>query len=92
MAASPLHPTPDPLVSINLARRLWSWWKRVGRKIGDFQARVLLSVFYYSLFAPFAIGVRWLADPLGIKGSTTKGWQVRGADTGSPVERATRQF
>jgi hypothetical protein len=72
-----------------LLRRLWAGWKRVGRKIGDFQARVLLTLFYFVLLAPFAVVVRWKADPLGLKRGG--GWLpvVRTAD---PLERARRQF
>ena len=70
-------------------RRLWEGWKRVGRKIGDFQARVLLTFFYFVVLAPFALAVRWKADPLGLK--RDGGWHpvVR---AGTPLERARRQF
>ena len=70
-------------------RRLWQGWKRIGRKVGDFQARVLLTVFYFVMLAPFAVIVRWKADPLGLK--RTGGWHpvTPGA---APAERARRQF
>jgi hypothetical protein len=70
-------------------RRLWEGWKRVGRKIGDFQARVLLTLFYFVILAPFAVIVRFKADPLGLKRGG--GWLpvVRAAD---PLTRARRQF
>jgi hypothetical protein len=70
-------------------RRLWEGWKRVGRKIGDFQARVLLTLFYFVILAPFAVVVRFKADPLGLKRGG--GWLpvVRAAD---PLTRARRQF
>ncbi len=70
----------------------WEGWKRVGKKIGDFQARVLLSFFYYVFFAPFAIAVRWLSDPLAIKDGAPRGWQLKREGETSPTERATRQF
>ncbi len=73
-------------------RRLWEWWKRVGKRIGDFQARVLLSFFYYTVFAPFAIAVRWVSDPLAIKDGAPRGWQLKREEEASPTERATRQF
>jgi hypothetical protein len=70
-------------------RRLWEGWKRIGRKVGDFQARVLLTVFYFVMLAPFAVIVRWKADPLGLKG--TRGWHP--VAPGAPAaERARRQF
>ena len=47
-----------------LLRRAWNGWKRIAHRIADFQVRVLLTVFYYTLLAPFALGVK-LRNPLG---------------------------
>ena len=70
-------------------RRLWEGWKRWGRKMGDFQARVLLTVFYFVILAPFALVIRFTADPLGLKRGG--GWlPVTRPD--DPLERARRQF
>jgi hypothetical protein len=71
-------------------RRLWAGWKRVGRKIGDFQARVLLTLFYFVILAPFALGVRLLADPLGLK--HPGGWVPVVPKAETARERAGRQF
>jgi hypothetical protein len=71
-------------------RRLWEGWKRFGRKMGDFQARLLLTVFYFVILAPFALVIRFNADPLGLKRSDG-GWQPV-TRTGDPLERARRQF
>jgi hypothetical protein len=75
-----------------LWRRLWEWWKGTARKIGDFQARVLLVVFYFVLLAPFALLVRLTADPLALKPRTARGWQVRVEGPLPPAKRATLQF
>jgi hypothetical protein len=75
-----------------VARRLWSGWKRIGRKIGDVQARALLTLVYLTLVAPFALAVRWGADPLTLKPRTPRGWRRRAAVEGDPVARARRQF
>lgn len=72
--------------------RLWERWKRFGKRIGDFQARALLSIFYFIILAPFALIIRWVSDPLAIKTKTSRGWQVKGEGEGSPRERASRQF
>jgi len=50
-----------------MLKRLWQAWKALGRKIGNFQARVLLTVFYALLVLPFGLAVRFFADPLRIK-------------------------
>ena len=78
------HPTPRC--------SLWERWKRFGKRIGDFQARALLSIFYFIILAPFALIIRWVSDPLAIKTDTSRGWQVKGEGEGSPWERASRQF
>jgi hypothetical protein len=77
---------------VSALRALWECWKRVARKIGDFQARLILIVFYFVVLGPFAIGLRLGADPLAIKPATAKGWRLREHVKGTPMERALRQF
>lgn len=76
-----------------LPRRLWEGWKRIARKIGDFNARVILTIFYFILLMPFALLIKLLTDPLEIKKKAHKGWHVR-EEKGDipPLERAERQF
>jgi hypothetical protein len=74
------------------AYRLWQWWKRVAHRIGDFQARLLLTVCYFVVIAPFALAVRSMTDPLAIKPGTPKGWRARPADARSAMARALQQF
>jgi hypothetical protein len=71
-------------------KTLWQGWKRIAHKIGEFQSRLILSLFYYVLFAPFAIGVKFFSDPLQIK--KYQGWLLRndGADDSSVYAR--RQY
>ncbi len=75
-----------------LWRRLWEGWKRIGAKIGNFQARVLLAIFYAVFLAPFAVMLRWLNDPLAIKPGSKRGWLPRNDQQASPEELAKRQF
>ena len=73
-----------------LLRRAWHAWKRFGRKVGDFQARIFLTIFYFVILAPFAMGVRLLADPLGLK--QPGGWHPVSPPVDTATERARRQF
>ena len=75
-----------------LLARAWTQWKVIAHIVGNFQARFLLSVFYYSIFAPFALVVRWACDPLAIKPGTERGWRFRGESESPATERTTRQF
>jgi hypothetical protein len=58
------------LQKTSLIRRLWEGWKRVGRKIGDFQARVLLTLIYAIFVLPFGVAVRLFGDPLRLRRSS----------------------
>jgi hypothetical protein len=75
-----------------LLRRLWEGWKRFGKRLGDIQARLLLTFFYFVLLAPFALILRRWGDPLSIKPNSTKGWRPRTSSEGSPKEQASKQF
>jgi len=73
-------------------RNLTERWKRVGHKIGDFQARLILTLFYFIIVGPFALVIRFGGDPLRIKPGTMRGW-VKPTTHEEPVlERALRQF
>jgi hypothetical protein len=48
-------------------KRLWQMWKRLARRIGDFQARLLLTLIYIVAILPFGLGVRLFGDPLRLK-------------------------
>ena len=47
-------------------KRLWAAWKRIAHRIGDFQARVLLTLIYAVLVLPFGLVIRFFSDPLKI--------------------------
>lgn len=67
-------------------------WKRIARKIGDFQARLILTFFYLFILGPFALAVRWGGDPLRIKTGKDGGWIAKIDREGAPMKRATEQF
>jgi len=51
-----------------LWRRAWERWKIIAHVIGNFQARLLLSLFYFLIVPPFALIVRLMKDPLSLRG------------------------
>jgi len=53
-------------------RILWAVWVRLARAIGQFQARLLLTLLYFVALLPFGICVRFLGDPLRIRKRPTK--------------------
>jgi hypothetical protein len=74
----------------SILRRLWEGWKRVGRAIGNFQARVLLTVFYAVLILPFGLAVRLFADSLKIRVPSGK-WIEKDTDA-MDMAAARRQW
>jgi hypothetical protein len=48
-------------------KRLWQAFKAFSRKVGNFQARIILTVFYGILVLPFGLAARLFSDPLRIK-------------------------
>jgi hypothetical protein len=52
------------MAKITLLKMAWEAWKSFGRKLGDFQARLILSIFYFVIIAPFSLLVRFFNDPL----------------------------
>ena len=45
-------------------KRLWAAWKKIAHAIGNFQARILLTVIYAVLLLPFGLAVRAFSDSL----------------------------
>ena len=73
-----------------MLKRIWQAWKRLAHKIGNFQARVLLTILYAVLILPFGLAVRWFSDPLRIK-RRPQAWLDHGAPP-STMEWARRQW
>jgi len=64
----------------NQLKRAWQAWKDLAHKIGNFQARVLLTIFYSVLVLPFGVAERLFSDPLRIKKLPTQ-WLDHPDDT-----------
>jgi hypothetical protein len=64
----------------DLLKSLWKSWVRVAQWIGNFQARVLLTILYTVVLLPFGICVRLFADPLRTKQCPAK-WLSRPRQT-----------
>ena len=64
-----------------MLRQLWQRWLTLARKIGDFQSRIILTLFYFTIAAPFGLIVTALADPLHRKSRPrASAWQERRTD------------
>lgn len=75
---------------MNTLKRIWEAWKQIAQKIGNFQARVLLTIIYSVLILPFGLAVRLFSDPLRIK-RRPEAWLDHGDDPNT-MEWARRQW
>ncbi len=48
-------------------KKLWEGWKKIAHVIGNFQARILLTIIYSVLILPFGLAVRAFSDSLHVK-------------------------
>ncbi len=62
--------TPTPRVPL----RIWRGWMRIARVIGNFNARVLFSIFYFVLGGPIALVVQRTSDPLDVRTRRSSYW------------------
>lgn len=73
-----------------ITRIAWERWKIIGEVFGDFQGRLFAVLFYFTLFVPFALGVRLLSDPLRLRAASRQ-WLDRGP-VGNSLDDARKQF
>ena len=79
------------ILGLVLIRDFWHGWKAFGQFLGDWLARVVLTIFYFTVFIPFGLGVRLFADPLQIKTHPAQFWRPR--PTGDQtLEDTMRQY
>ena len=63
----------------------WSRWREMSQKAADVQARVLLTIFYFTVMLPFGVVMGLFKDPLRIKSG-------RAAATGWSASRSPRPW
>lgn len=64
-------------------------WNKIGRAIGNFNARVLLTVLYSIVILPFGLAVRFFSDSLHTK-KRPESWFDH-PPTANTLEEARRQ-
>ena len=78
--------------SKNFFRKLWTSWKNFSKRMGSFQSRILLSLFFFLLVSPFALAMKILSDPLKIKEKSTKSYWLQKTERKLDIEEFKRQF
>src|SRR5688500_12114310 len=70
----------------------WSRWREMSQKAANVQARVLLTIFYFTMMLPFGIVMGLLKDPLRIKQRPSGSYWVERKPTSGTLADAKRQF
>lgn len=79
------------VLGLLLIKDFWHGWKGFGQFMGDWLARVVLTIFYFTILVPFGLGVRLFSDPLQIKTTPEALWRPR--DTGDQtLDDTLRQY
>lgn len=76
---------------MDVLKKIWTAWKAFGQFLGNLLARVVLTVFYITIFVPFGLGVKYFSDPLQLKTVPAGLWRPR--PTGDQkLEDVMRQY
>jgi hypothetical protein len=79
------------MLAVSLTPNFWQGWKAFGHHLGNLLARLVLTIFYFTVFVPFAVGVRLFGDPLHLKTTFAPLWRMR--PTGDQtLEDVMRQY
>lgn len=71
---------------------LWGRWKTFARKVGIFQSRMILSIFYFLVIPPFAAITKIFSDPLELNKSGPAKWHPKEAGQEDFFQKSKRQF
>lgn len=71
-------------------RRAWELWRAFGQVLGDLIARVAMTIFYFTVFVPFALVARLSHDALDMRDSSPPYWRRLDPESDS-FERARKQ-
>ncbi len=52
---------------MNFLKLIWQKWLPIAHAIGNFQAQVILTIFYLILLAPLSVIMRIFSDPLNLR-------------------------
>ena len=73
-------------------KNIWSIWKDFSMRMGSFQSRIVLSLFFFIITAPFSLITKIFADPLKLKEKKIGSLWVSKQETSADLEEFKRQF
>jgi len=73
-----------------MLHRIWLGWKAFGRSAGNLLARIVLTIFYFTVFVPFGLASSLFGDELKMKATPDRFWRPREEHVDS-LDTARRQ-
>ena len=73
-------------------RQGWGRWRELSRKAAEVQARVILTLFYFTVVVPFGLVQTYLADPLRLRRSKQGRTWLERRTRDLALDDARRQF
>jgi hypothetical protein len=61
----------------NMLQKFWKKWLRFGEILGNLFARIILTIFYFTIFIPFAGVALLFEDRLHVKKVPSSFWHLR---------------
>jgi len=78
--------------SKNPLKKLWQSWENFSKRRGNFQSRIIFSLFFFILVSPFALTVKMFSDPLNLKHQSSKSHWLFKKEIKNDLEQYKRQF
>ena len=72
--------------------RGWKKWKALSERVANVQARVLLTVFYFTFAAPAGAWQGFISDRLGLKRPEGETFWLERSTTDRTLDDARKQF
>lgn len=66
-----------------ILRTAWARFNIIGKANGDYVARALVFLMYFTVLVPFALIAQFLVDPLEIRKAAQPHWRARKAVSAS---------
>lgn len=76
---------------MEIIKTLWKLWKKIAHKIGVFQSRLILTIFYFTILLPAGIVFTLFKDALRIKTKRQSGWVAK-AKQSETLEELRNQY
>jgi hypothetical protein len=83
--------TPE-LKNGSLFSKLWARWKAFAFRMGGFQGRLILLLFYFTILAPFGIVSSLFRNPLKLRNPAVSSFWFPMQAADKEIEEARRQF